>query len=71
MFLYERVLKRNFMKRGNMVSFSLIWVFASGLENGDLQLWDYDSSSLLYNLSGHVSTVRSIEYLSNNLLASG
>ncbi|CAF1141568.1 unnamed protein product, partial [Brachionus calyciflorus] len=45
--------------------------FASGSKNGDVLVWDYDSNSLLYNLSGHSSTVRSIEYLPNNFLASG
>ncbi|CAF0959231.1 unnamed protein product [Brachionus calyciflorus] len=51
----------------------LAWppVFASGLNNGDIKVWDYESNSLLYTLTDHSYTVRSLEYLPNNYLASG
>ncbi|CAF0979697.1 unnamed protein product, partial [Brachionus calyciflorus] len=46
-------------------------VFASGLKNGEIKLWDFDTGSLVYSLNKHLSSVWSLEYLLNNYLASG
>ncbi|CAF1033513.1 unnamed protein product [Brachionus calyciflorus] len=46
-------------------------IFLSGLSNGRIQIWDHDSYSLLYTLTGHNSAVQSIEYLPDKYLASG
>ncbi|CAF1029327.1 unnamed protein product, partial [Brachionus calyciflorus] len=46
-------------------------IFASGLGNGVIKVWDYDSFSLLYNLNGHRSAIHSIDYFPNNFLCSG
>ncbi|CAF1056345.1 unnamed protein product [Brachionus calyciflorus] len=43
----------------------------SGSVNGTINVWDYDSNSLLFTLNGHRAAVRSIEYLPNNYLVSG
>ncbi|CAF1063689.1 unnamed protein product [Brachionus calyciflorus] len=46
-------------------------IFASGLENGEIKVWDFDLDFLLYTLRGHTGAVLNLEYLSNNFLASG
>ncbi|CAF1107750.1 unnamed protein product, partial [Brachionus calyciflorus] len=48
-------------------------IFASGLENGEIKVWNYNSDTILnlYTLRSYTTGVLSLEYLSNNYLASG
>ena len=43
----------------------------SGSGNSTIKLWDKNTGDLLGTISGHGDTVRSVEFDSGNMLASG
>ncbi|CAF0902574.1 unnamed protein product [Brachionus calyciflorus] len=55
----------------NITYVNIKYTIFGGSVNGTINVWDYDSNSLLFTLNGHKAAVRSIEYLPNNYLLSG